>query len=206
MSLAPVTGWTLASVAWLLAFLAGARSGHLYGTLGLMAASLVVAALVFSDEARRALVPRARDVALGLALGAASLVATHVAFPFVARLLPSLAAHVKSLYALAAVTPLVLVPVALIVVAEELVWREALPRALGAHMGPAASLTLATLLYAAAQLGAGSAWLALAALGLGALWSACAWWTRALAAPIVCHATWTLGVLGFWPLPLAAMG
>lgn len=204
MRLAAVCACACASIAWLAAFALGARANALYPTLGALAALVVVATLLSSAHVRQALVPRARDVALGIALGALSLVATHVLFPVFARVWPPIGDEVAHLYAVAHVTPAVLVPVALIVLAEELLWRGALPRALARDLSPATAALLSTASYTAAQLGAGSWLLALAALGLGALWMACALWTRSLVASVLAHAVWTLGVLGFWPLAAQA--
>jgi uncharacterized protein len=202
-SVLPVLAGTLASVAWLLAFSLGARAGHLYGVLGTLAALLVVWTLARSAELRAALRPKATHVVAGLALGVITLVLTHAAFPLVARLVPGVMDEVARLYGVAQITPAALAGVALIIVAEEVLWRGALPRALEAHVSRHAAALLATASYTAAQLGAGSWLLGLAALGLGALWMLCARLSGALVMPLLCHAVWTLGVLGFWPLAVA---
>lgn len=196
----------LASLAWWGVFVVGRLSGHVQW--GLAALGVVVVALLLRPPATRArwFVASARvvavDVGFGLAVGVASVAATHLAFAPLAARLPSLAGEVDGLYALAGVGLSTLGATLVVIVAEEVLWRGAAGGALVARVpSGAARAALATGLYAAAQSGGGSVWLVVAALGLGGLWAALAAARGGrLVAPLVAHAVWTLLVLGAWPL------
>jgi membrane protease YdiL (CAAX protease family) len=199
-----------ASVAWVVAFTVGVRHGALYPALGTLAFVVVVVGVAGMPEVRAMFAPpggswarAALHLAGGLAIGALTLVLTHVLFPLVVRFYAPTGVEVARLYDVAAVTPTALAAVCIVIVAEEVLWRGVVPRALertipGVHAAAAAAL--ATVLYASAQLGVGSALLGVCALSLGGLWSAQAALTRSLWMPIASHAVWTLGVLGFWPI------
>ena len=109
---------TGAAVAWLIAFRIGAAHHALYPALGGVAACVVIGALVGVPALRDALRPRRRDLLLGALAGAISLGATHLFFPPVAAMIPDVGREVARLYAVAAVTPLSLVPVALVVLVQ----------------------------------------------------------------------------------------
>lgn len=95
---------------------------------------------------------------------------------------------------------MVLATVALVVIAEEAIWRGALLGALRADHGPVAAVVLSAAIYAAAQAGAGSVVLVMAAFGLGIAWGALALATGGLFAPLVAHLVWTPIVLVLVPL------
>jgi membrane protease YdiL (CAAX protease family) len=216
----------VASVLWCAAQGIGLRMTTIYPSLGVVALAIVFFTLTRVDEVRAMLRVRRPgapvEIVVGLAVGVITLVLTHAGFVVLSVWHPSVVAEVERLYAVAAVTPISLGGVCLVIVAEELLWRGALPALIQRHMPPPAARTaarrrdvaaagiaigvapfvLATLLYTAAQLGIGSGWLALAALMLGGLWAAAAHFTRSLLMPIASHAVWTLGVLGFWPLSI----
>ena len=106
------------------------------------AALVSLAAAAWADGRRLAalLVPRRHDVLLGLATGAAAVLATHLLFALAARLAPGLPAAVRQLYAglEAPPGPLAALPVtALVVLAEEVVWRGLLVDELVARLGTA---------------------------------------------------------------------
>jgi membrane protease YdiL (CAAX protease family) len=197
---------SFASVLWIVAFGFGVRSGSLYPALSSLALVIVLLSVMGVSEVRQMLKapPRAAlQIALGLLIGGLTLAFTHALFPIVTKMYPPAAGEVVRLYSVAAVTPRALVAVVLVIIAEEVLWRGTLPRALERSMPgvpPVIAYALATVLYTAAQLGVGSGLLGLAALMLGALWSFQALATRSLWMSLVSHAVWTLGVLGFWPL------
>lgn len=189
----------LASLAWFAAFAAGRVTGHLYPFLGSTAALCIALFLWRDGELRARCKGGVVDVVAGFVVGAASLAATYGLFPVVSGVVPSLGDEVGGLYRLAAVTPATLVAVVAVATAEEVIWRGALLGALKEKLG-AASVVVAALPYALAQLGAGSLWLAAAALGFGVVWGALAWWRNSLVAPWIAHLCWTPVVLGLRPL------
>jgi membrane protease YdiL (CAAX protease family) len=195
------------SVAWSGAFVLGRHLAAVQAVLGVVAVvSLFI--LLRPAVARRqwfggAGRVRLADALVGLVLGLASVVVTHLAFAPLAAVAPSLPAEVGQLYTLASVTgPTWPVTVA-VVLAEEVVWRGAFVAALSASVAsPVGRAVVGAVVYGAAQAGGGSAWLVLAAGGLGLFWGALAAVRGGrLVAPFVAHAVWTLGVLGAWPLP-----
>jgi hypothetical protein len=174
------------------------------------AAVLSLAAAFAADRRRLAalLVPRRRDAVLGLAAGAALVLATHLLYGLAARLLPDLQAVVRQLYAEleAPPGPLAALPItAVVVLAEEVVWRGLLVDELLARLGTApqrrtALLAAATLLYAVPHLVAGIPVLLLAALALGAVWTTLRLATGGLGAPLLSHLVWSAAVFALWPL------
>ncbi len=194
------------SVVWLLIFVWGMRNQALYVPLGIYAAGICLFGATQHAAAWRrasthfALRPRARDVAVGVVVGALTLVATHLAFALLTSTFAFVRADVERLYLVAAITPQALLAVVLVIVAEEVLWRRLLLDALRAVVPTPLAIVLATTVYATAQLGVGSWLLAVAAFVLGALYCVLTTWTGRLHAALCAHAVWTLGVLGFWRL------
>lgn len=189
------------SLAWFAAFAAGRATDHVYAWLAPTAAVSMALAL-WRDPALRARCRPTRvvvEVGIGVVVGAASLVATYVAFPIAASWVPSLTNEVRELYVIAGVAPATLVGVVIVATAEEVIWRGALMGALR-ERGAVVSVVVAAVVYAAAQAGAGSPWLVFAALSFGTVWGALTWWRQSLVASWIAHLIWTLVVLGLHPL------
>ena len=130
-------------------------------------------------------------------------VATHAAFSLLTPHAPRLAPLVAGLYADIAVFPgplLALPVVALVVLAEEVVWRGVLLAILRRRLAPAVALALATLSYVVPQLAAADPALVLAAAGGGLVWGGLFLWRGELVSPFVCHFGWDVGVFVAWPL------
>jgi hypothetical protein len=139
----------------------------------------------------------ARDIGLALALGVALVVATHAAY----LVLPSAIRHeIDVLYGSIAgtiPTPVLAAITAMVVVAEELIWRGV---ALELGTPRATAPLVAVALYVVPQLG-GSAWLlVLAALGLGSLFTWQRTATGSLVSPLVTHAIWSISIFVLVPL------
>ncbi len=136
----------------------------------------------------------ATEVALGVAAGAAWLIATHVGYAVISRLLPSFADQVEDLYRLGDedTTARMVGPVVAMGVAEEALFRGVLQGLGGFALGLVA--------YAGVQLFERKWALVLAAVLGGAVWGALFAWRDGLVAPVVAHVLWT-GLLTFvWPL------
>lgn len=136
----------------------------------------------------------ATELAVGLTVGGAWLVATHVGYAVLCRIFPAFGDQVRDLYRLGARdTPRRMVgPILAMGVAEELLFRGVLQGSAG--------LALAVLVYAAVQVAERKWALVLAAVLCGALWGALFDWRGGLVAPIVAHVLWT-GTLTFvWTL------
>lgn len=218
----PAARWSLGlvlvvSVIWAAAFVVGRRSGQLYPVLAVVAVVGAVVCVRVSGGWRAALIGQTpppagcgqqvlTDALLGLVVGGLSLGATYGLYPVVVGVVPAVADEVARLYAVARVTPATLVPVVIIALAEEGIWRRAGAVAFGpapfsaatsdaatsdaATFDAAASgearqsglssmllvTTPASLLYAAAQLGSGSLLLGGVALAFGLLWGWLTWW------------------------------
>lgn len=134
------------------------------------------------------------EIALGIGVGVAWLVATHVGHAVLCRLIPSFGDQVEGLYDLGADDPpaRVVGPLVVMAVAEELLFRGVVQTIAGF----AAGLALYTLVQFVERKWA----LALAALLGGAIWGALYEWTGGLVAPVLAHAVWTLSLTLVWPL------
>ena len=176
--------------------------GDVYGVMGPFA--LVVAGVVrlvrrsaFASWFR----PELRAVFVGLGLGAVMTSATYPAFRLAARLLPSLHTTVADLYRAAHATSLrAMAWVAVLVLAEELLWRGALLEALEKRMSKPLAFGLSVLTYALAQLGSGS-WVVFAlAFVCGTLWTFARRYTGSLVASTLSHLIWTECVILIFPV------
>ena len=134
------------------------------------------------------------EVALGVGVGVAWLVATHIGHAVLCRLFPSFVEQVRDLYHLGDDDPprRVLGPILAMAVAEELLFRGVVQTVAGFAVGVA--------LYTAVQLVERKWALVLAALLGGTIWGALYAWTGGIVAPVVAHALWTSVLTLVWPL------
>lgn len=134
------------------------------------------------------------EVAVGGAVGATWLAATHIGHAVLCRMIPAFEAQVRDLYRLGdgdSVARMV-GPVVAMGVAEELLFR-------GVIQG-AAGLVGGVIAYTAVQVVERKWALGLAALLGGTVWGALFWWTGGLVAPIVAHVLWTSTLTFVFPL------
>lgn len=139
---------------------------------------------------------------LGLAVGVAMTALTYPVFALAVRFMPSLEAQVAGLYQFASTTSLgkALFWVATLVVAEEVLFRQVLPRALQLWAAPRVAFTLAVIAYAFAQLGSGSWIVFLLALVCGAVWTALRVYTGSITPSLIAHGIWTPTVIVLVPV------
>jgi len=114
---------------------------------------------------------------------------------------PPLAAQIVELYGWKRMVPDALaVPLLLVIVlGEEIVWRNAVTLPLAARLGPWRGAAGAAALYALAHLPMGVPFLLLAALGAGTFWSALVLKTRSAVPALVSHVLFDLAVLFWFP-------
>lgn len=137
------------------------------------------------------------ELAIGLAAGAAWLVATHVGYAVISWLFPAFGDQVRDLYRLGDedTASRMVGPIVAMGVAEELLFRGVLQGVGG--------IALALVAYTAVQVFEQKWALALAALLGGVVWGALFAWRGGLVAPIAAHVLWT-GMLTFvWTLGAA---
>lgn len=160
---------------------------------GLMAYSVV--ALVALERFGETVGPvTATEFALGGAVGAAWLAATHVGHAVLCRMIPAFEAQVRDLYRLGdgdSVARMV-GPVVAMGIAEEMLFR-------GVIQG-AAGLAGGVIAYTAVQVVERKWALGLAALLGGIVWGGLFWWRGGLVAPIVAHVMWTATLTFVLPL------
>lgn len=191
-------------VGWAVAFRVGLALGHV--TVALAIFAVVASALVGPSllaGARSLVVIRASDLAIGFGAGAASLVVTHAAWPWVATAVPQWREEMTQLLTALGAPPSWWTPVLVAVVAvlEELLFRGAALDAVSRRETSRERVfVVVTALYAAAQLGAASGLLLVAAIGLGALWTGLRLWRKNLLPGVLAHLVWTLGVLFVFPV------
>lgn len=144
----------------------------------------------------------ARDIVVGVVVGAAMIGGTYGAFAIAAKLVPSLRGHVGALYAAAHTESFgaVLAWTTVAVVAEECLWRGMIYRAAERELGTRLAVVFSLGAYVAVQVGSGSIVLALAALVCGLFWTAERTLTRSLTASIVSHAAWTIVIIHVHPV------
>jgi membrane protease YdiL (CAAX protease family) len=183
-------------------------SGDVYAVMGPYAASVIATAPLLAKLQGSAvahgkwLAVTPRAVFVGVATGVAMTLATYPMFRFAAELVPGLDVTVESLYAAARARDLshALAWTALIIVAEEVLWRglvldvldERVPRSL------ASALSIAS--YALAQLGSGSLIVLLLALVCGTIWTVQRRVTGSIVAPLITHLIWSPAVILLWPV------
>jgi hypothetical protein len=184
--------------------LASASFANTWLATGLAGAvAIALACFVDAPALRRRLEPALAPVALGLGVGLAMVAATFLVWPPLERAMPALGEALAQAY-----RPLYdwpgarsAVPViALVVTAEELVWRGVLLEHLETRSAGARRIALAAALYASAQLATGSILIVCVALACGAAWTALRLRTGSLLAPLLAHLVWGLAVFVVWPL------
>ena len=174
------------------------------GTGAAGAASAAVALWAAPGRLRELARPRGAAIVAGLASGALLAAASHLGYRLAVAAIPALRPLVAGLYGelRGSPGPLAALPVlAVVVLAEELVWRGlAVDLLAAAGLGPLAQVAGATLLYVAPLAASGSAVLVLVGACCGAVWGALRVGTGGLAAPLLCHLVWAAAVLVAWPL------
>jgi membrane protease YdiL (CAAX protease family) len=144
----------------------------------------------------------ARAIAIGLAVGAVMTLLTYPIFRAAVSVMPSLEGQVQALYHGARSTTLAkaLAWVAALALAEELLFRGVMPDALRSFTSERTAYAIATVIYALAQLGAGSVIVMLMALVCGTLWSIQRIYTRSLLSTLLAHLIWSPTVILFYPV------
>ena len=90
--------------------------------------------------------------------------------------------------------------VALVVLAEEVMWRAVLMDAIRPKLGAVATLAVATAIYAIPQAVSGNWPLLAAAVGCGSVWGVLYLLRRDVVAPFACHMLWDVVVFVVWPV------
>lgn len=140
----------------------------------------------------------------GIVAGLGMAVATWGVYPWARTWVPDLAVAVARLYAQLQDPPgpvLALPIIALVVVAEELVWRGVVFDVLERRFPVWVAITLGAIVYAVPQLASGSWVLVGLALGCGLVWTAQRQFSGGLLVPTVTHLTWD--ILIFVAVPVA---
>lgn len=187
----------LAFAAWSFMFLPERRG--LWMRTWVSAAVLIaasIAVLVATDRLDSVLGPlNATEAGIGLAVGAAWLVATHVGYRVIAALWPGFGEQVADLYRIEAGNrpKLMIGPVVVMGVAEELVFRGVVQDRDG--------IVIAVVAYAAVQIVERKWSLVLAAVLGGTVWGLLFAWRGGLLAPVVAHVVWTATLTFLWKLP-----
>lgn len=177
--------------------------GDVYSVMGPFACAVVGLCLVLR---RRQLLAAFRasagGVLAGVAVGVVMTALTYPAFQLAVKILPSLDAQVKDLYhgARSTTLPKALAWVSAIVLAEEVLFRGVLPKALSQVTGQRNAFALAVLAYTVAQLGSGSVIVALLALACGSIWTVLRVRTQSLLPALIAHAIWTPTTILLYPV------
>lgn len=199
--IAAVVGLT--TLALSLALWPGSPLGLWMGTL--IAATIGGgAALCYArGELAAMLEPTWRVVLNGILAGTALAVLTHALYPLAETLWPAVSVEARVLYERLDSPPGVqaaLPIVALVVLAEELVWRGLAYGWLERRLGLRTALFASSLIYAVPQLASGSWLLPALAIGCGFIWTAQRAVSGNLALPIITHLTWDLLIMSAFPL------
>jgi membrane protease YdiL (CAAX protease family) len=179
------------------------QAGDVYAVVGPYACAVSAALLALRHATLREwLRPDWRSLAIGVAVGVSMTLLTYPIFHLAASLWSGLTANVMGLYAGARSTtlPKALAWVVAIAVAEELLFRGALPDVLSKWLARPAAYALSLLLYALAQYGTGSVIVLLMALVCGTVWSIQRALTGSLASCLVAHLIWTPVVILLYPV------
>ncbi|HET8936213.1 MAG TPA: CPBP family intramembrane glutamic endopeptidase [Polyangiales bacterium] len=162
----------------------------------------VVCIALYPRELLGALACDVRSLLLGLGVGIGMTLLTYPVFSAAVNVMPSLQAQVAGLYQFASTTSqsAALFWVGALVIAEELLFRGVLPRALQPWATQARALTLAVLVYAAAQLGSGSFIVFLIALVCGTIWTALCRYTGSLTPSLIAHGIWSPTIIVLFPV------
>jgi membrane protease YdiL (CAAX protease family) len=174
-----------------------------YAVMGPFALVVTVAVRLVRGRAfREWFRPSLRAVAVGLGLGALMTALTYPLFRLAVHLQPAFLPQVEGLYAGASTRSLATAAcwVAILVLAEELLWRGALLEALERRTSRGAAVAASVTTYALAQLGTGS-WIVFAlALVCGSVWTLERLLTRSLLSSTLSHLIWTETVILLYPV------
>jgi membrane protease YdiL (CAAX protease family) len=201
----PVMSWTLFAVvvtAWTSASLASKMVG-IWPAIGSVALILGALMIIFErTECQKLLRPSWREVALGVIVGGAMTLATHLMYPVVVGVVPQVSADTAHLYAAFRtpslwVTTLCLGPV---ILGEELVWRGLVQTKLTRRFGTIKGVWLAAAIYTMVQIPVGSPVLLLTAFACGLMWGALRARTGSLVPVLVAHILWDVVILLWVPL------
>jgi membrane protease YdiL (CAAX protease family) len=216
----PAAAWrraflALAVAAWAVAFLVLRRAGT-WITFAVAGPALAALASLLDPPPRALLRRPLARAALGAIVGLVMIAATHAAFSALAARWPETRAATARLFALLEAPGFAPASrgglIAVIAACEEIVFRGALagsapapardpPSLAGAVSGrDAARIVLLSAAYASPTLMLGSGLLVACAFICGLVWGWLRISTRSLAAPILAHVVWDLGVLIWWPL------
>ena len=161
-------------------------------------AGIFAAVLIALEPRRYAVRPDPRALVVGVAGAMVMIAGSYGSFALASSLFPSVHADVAADYATTnighnwAVLPMLVV----VIVAEEVVWREALFD----PARPWRSGSVSVALYVAVQIGFGS-WVVFALAAVcGVLWTLQRAYTKSLVAPVLTHAIWNVTVLVAAPL------
>jgi uncharacterized protein len=194
--LAVLGGVALSLVLWYFLFVR--RRERLWTATWLVAGALIaysVAVLAALGELGDTIGPvGAAELAAGVAVGTAWLAATHVGHAVLARIFPGFVDQVRDLYRLGEdeAPSRVAGPVVAMAVGEELLFRGVVQGLTGFAVG--------VVVYAGVQAVERKWALVLAAVISGVIWGGLFELTGGLAAPVVAHVIWTLGLVLVWPL------
>jgi membrane protease YdiL (CAAX protease family) len=195
--------FALTHLAWVGAWRMAGTLG-VWLSLGTVAFVLGAAALWWTPASTRALLrPTPAAIGLGLLSGAVLAGLSHLLYPPIAEVMPSLRPQVETLYGQlhAGPGPVGALPVFItIIVAEELLWRGAFFALAERKMPRWAAAAAVTVPYALAQGGQGTLLLVGVALAVGLVFALVRLLSKELWAPILCHLLWDLVVMVWLPL------
>ena len=144
-----------------------------------------------------------RSVLIGIGTGLAMSLATWALYPLSAQLIPAIETEVTKLYALLrqAPGPVAAFPLlALVVLAEERVWRGLAIDVFGQPQPGLWAVVMSGIVYTFPQIAFRSPLLVAVALACGLVWGALRVRTRGLAAPLIAHLVWDLLVFVLFPV------
>jgi membrane protease YdiL (CAAX protease family) len=192
----------LLTVVW---FTLARRFGHgdVYAVIGPFACIVSASVIALYRRALApALRPSTRGIVSGIVLGSAMTALTYPVFQLAVLIWPELEANVEQLYAAARNTtlPRALIWASAAAIAEELLFRGMLLDSLSRLMQPWMAAALSVVIYALAQLGAGSFIIFLMALGYGSAWTLQRRLTGSLLSTLISHLIWTPTTLVLFPV------
>jgi membrane protease YdiL (CAAX protease family) len=177
--------------------------GDVYAVVGPFACAVCVVSVAIDPRAmQRWLLPNARVLLIGVAVGLAMTALTYPVFRLGVAIDPSLDAQVQGLYigARSTTLPEALAWVFAIVLAEELLFRGAWPAVLQHWLPKRAAFLVSLVAYTLAQYGTGS-WIVMAMAGVcGSLWTLQRLYTDSLLSPLIAHMIWSPTVILLYPV------